>query len=81
MWMRRMCTIIATWLSTNETIEDGVLRQKGLDEECDYNHGYWLSTNERVEDVILRQKSLEEKCEYNHGYLAEYKWIQSELPS
>jgi hypothetical protein len=31
--MRRMSTIMATWLTTNERVEDGVLRQKGLEEE------------------------------------------------
>ncbi len=35
-----MNTIMATWLSTNERVEDGVLRQKGLEEENEYNHGY-----------------------------------------
>ncbi len=35
-----MNTIMATWLTTSERIEDGVLRQKGLEEENDYNHGY-----------------------------------------
>ncbi len=35
-----MSTIMATWLSTNERVEDGVRRQKGLEEEDEYNHGY-----------------------------------------
>jgi hypothetical protein len=35
-----MSTIMATWLSTNERVEDGILRQKGLKEEHEYNHGY-----------------------------------------
>ncbi len=35
-----MTTIMATWLSTNERVEYGVLIQKGLEEECEYNRGY-----------------------------------------
>ncbi len=35
-----MSTIMATWMTTNERIEVGVLRQKGLEEEDEYNHGY-----------------------------------------
>ncbi len=35
-----MSTIMATCLSTNERVEDGALRQKDLEEEDDYNHGY-----------------------------------------
>ncbi len=35
-----MSTIVATWLTTSERIEDGVLRQIGLEEEEEYNHGY-----------------------------------------
>ncbi len=31
---------MATWLSTNERVEDEALRQKGLDGEEEYNHGY-----------------------------------------
>ncbi len=31
---------MAIWLSTNERIEDGVLRQEGLEEEDEYNHGH-----------------------------------------
>ncbi len=39
-WMRLMSTIMATWLTTNKRIEDGVLMQRGLEEEHEYNHGY-----------------------------------------
>ncbi len=35
-----MRAITATWLSTNERIGGGVLREKGLEEEHEYNHGY-----------------------------------------
>ncbi len=31
---------MSTWLTTNERAEDEVLRQKGLEEEEEYNHGY-----------------------------------------
>ncbi len=31
---------MTTCLSTIERVEDGVLRQKGLEEEDEYNHGY-----------------------------------------
>ncbi len=65
-----MSTIMATWLSTNERVEDGVLRQKGLEEVHDYNHGNMADYNERVEDGVLWQKGLEEEDEYNHGYLS-----------
>ncbi len=35
-----MSTIMATWLSTNEKVEDGDLSQKGLNEENENNQGY-----------------------------------------
>ncbi len=35
-----MSSIMATWLRTNERVEGGVLREKGLEEENEYNHGY-----------------------------------------
>jgi hypothetical protein len=38
--MRRMSTVMATWLTTSERIEDGVLRREGLEEEHEYNNGY-----------------------------------------
>ncbi len=38
--MTRMGTSMATWLTTNEKVKDGVLRQKGMEEEDKYNLGY-----------------------------------------
>ncbi len=35
-----MSSIMATWLSTNERVEDGVLKEKCLEEEHEFNHGY-----------------------------------------
>ncbi len=31
---------MATWLTTNERVEDGDLRQKDLEKEDEYNPGY-----------------------------------------
>ncbi len=33
-------TVITIWLSTNERVEDGVLRQRGQEEEDEYNQSY-----------------------------------------